>query len=108
MFDREEFGFVICASCGARIKANRERCLRCEAPLVAWQNPELLPSWLQRWGGGTLVFGTLAAVILLLVGVMYLESAGPSDIAQRSGAFRSGQAGARSERTGPGGVSAIE
>jgi Flp pilus assembly protein TadD len=109
MFDREEFGFVICSSCGARIKANRERCLRCEAPLVAWQKPELLPSWLQRWGGGTLVFGMLAVVILLLVGVMYLESpSGTSDSARRSSASRPVQSGARAEGSAPAGSSALE
>ena len=28
-------GFVVCAACGARIKANRTHCLRCHAPLPA-------------------------------------------------------------------------
>ena len=28
-------GFVVCAACGARIKANRTHCLRCQAPLPA-------------------------------------------------------------------------
>jgi tetratricopeptide (TPR) repeat protein len=74
MFDHEEVGFVICAACGARIKANRERCLRCEAPLVAWQKPELLPGWLQRLGGGTLIFGIVAIVLLLFAAVMFLDS----------------------------------
>src|SRR5215471_6023079 len=74
MFDHEEVGFVICAECGARIKANRERCLRCEAPLVAWQKPELLPPWLQRLGGGTLVFGILAVVVLVFGAAMFVES----------------------------------
>jgi Tfp pilus assembly protein PilF len=74
MFDHEEVGFVICAACGARIKANRERCLRCESPLVAWEKPELLPPWLQRLGGGTLVFGLVAAVILVFAVVMFVES----------------------------------
>jgi len=74
MFDHEEVGFVICAACGARIKANRERCLRCEELLVAWQKPELLPSWLQRVGGGTLVFGILAVVILLFAVMMSIDS----------------------------------
>jgi Flp pilus assembly protein TadD len=73
--DEEDIGFVICASCGARIKANRERCLRCEAPLVAWKKPELLPSWLQRLGGGTLVFGILAVVGLgVVVVALYVDS----------------------------------
>jgi Flp pilus assembly protein TadD len=72
--DEEDIGFVICASCGARIKANRERCLRCEAPLVAWRKPELLPSWLQRLGGGTLVFGLVAVVGLVVIVAMFIDS----------------------------------
>jgi tetratricopeptide (TPR) repeat protein len=72
--DEEDIGFVICASCGARIKANRERCLRCEAPLVAWQKPELLPSWLQRLGGGTLIFGILALTGLAVVVALFIDS----------------------------------
>jgi Flp pilus assembly protein TadD len=74
MFDHEEVGFVICASCGTRIKANRERCLRCEAPLVAWQKPELLPSWLQRLGGGTLVFGVVIVVVFLVAVMTFVDS----------------------------------
>jgi len=86
MFDDEEdIGFVICASCGARIKANRERCLRCEAPLVAWKKPELLPSWLQRLGGGTLVFGIVAVAALGVMVALYLDSrSSTSDDASRS------------------------
>jgi tetratricopeptide (TPR) repeat protein len=72
--DEEEIGFVICAACGARIKANRERCLRCEAPLVAWRKPELLPSWAQRLGGGTLVFGVVAVIVLIFAVVMVVDS----------------------------------
>jgi len=85
MFDHEEVGFVVCASCGTRIKANRERCLRCEAPLVAWQKPELLPSWLQRLGGGTLVFGVVTVVVLLFVVMTFVDSRSrtPDDSARR-------------------------
>jgi len=72
--DEEDIGFVICASCGARIKANRERCLHCEAPLVAWRKPELLPSWLQRLGGGTMVFGLVAVVSLAVIVAMFIDS----------------------------------
>jgi tetratricopeptide (TPR) repeat protein len=80
--DEEEVGFVICASCGTRIKANRERCLRCEAPLVAWQKPELLPPWLQRIGGGTLIFGIVAVMILLFGAAMFVESRSTDDAAR--------------------------
>ena len=74
MFDAEEIGFVICASCGARIKANRERCLRCEAPLVAWEKPEVLPTWLQRLGGGTLVFGIVGILMVAFGVMMFLDA----------------------------------
>ena len=81
----EDIGFVICASCGARIKANRERCLRCEAPLVAWQKPELLPPWLQRWGGGTLIFGVVGVIAIALAVMLYLDSSRPADSVARPG-----------------------
>jgi tetratricopeptide (TPR) repeat protein len=80
--DEEEIGFVICASCGTRIKANRERCLRCEAPLVAWRKPELLPPWLQRIGGGTLIFAIVAGMILLFGAAMFVESRSTDDAAR--------------------------
>src|SRR5436305_14086993 len=32
-------GYVICAECGARIKANREHCLRCGEPLRGLEPP---------------------------------------------------------------------
>jgi len=110
MFDHEEVGFVICAACGARIKANRERCLRCEAPLVAWQKPELLPPWLQRLGGGTLIFGILALVVLVFAGAMFVESrsrpADDSTRAVRSAVPRAAQSRAPSGAPAP--LSAIE
>jgi len=113
MFDDEEdIGFVICASCGARIKANRERCLRCEAPLVAWKKPELLPSWLQRWGGGTLIFGVVAVLILLFVVAMFMQSQSHSadDVARSAssvGATRAASAPANATG-GAASASAIE
>src|SRR5215472_17028040 len=56
----EDIGFVICASCGARIKADREWCLRCHEPLRAFKKPEIpLPSWVDALGGGTLIFGAV-------------------------------------------------
>jgi tetratricopeptide (TPR) repeat protein len=92
--DEEDIGFVICASCGARIKANRERCLRCEAPLVAWQKPELLPSWLQRWGGGTLIFGIVAIVGLAIVVALFVDSRvhTPDDVGRPANRPRTAQA----------------
>ena len=68
-------GYVVCAKCGARIKADREWCLRCEAPLVAARPSELpLPGWLKAWGGGTLIFGAVGVLALLLVGYTIWES----------------------------------
>jgi Flp pilus assembly protein TadD len=62
-------GFVVCASCGARIRADREWCLRCEAPLAAAPSSELhLPAWLRARGGGTLIFAAVGVLTLLFVG----------------------------------------
>jgi Flp pilus assembly protein TadD len=61
----------VCASCGARIRADREWCLRCEAPLVPARSrsSELqLPGWLRARGGGTLIFGAVGVLAVLLVG----------------------------------------
>lgn len=65
----------MCASCGARIKADRDWCLRCEAPLVAARSPNLsLPGWLQALGGGTLIFAVVGVLALVLVGVTVWQS----------------------------------
>jgi len=107
MFDEEEdIGFVICASCGARIKANRERCLRCEAPLVAWKQPELLPPWLQRWGGGTLIFGIVGVVAIAFAVLMYLDSQKRTENTARAAANPSRSAATPSPSAGP--ASALE
>ena len=69
MFDADEIGFVICSKCGARIRADREWCLSCHEPLVAWKRPEIpLPSWIHAIGGGTFIFGLVgvAAVAVLV------------------------------------------
>ena len=59
----------MCAKCGARIRADREWCLRCEAPLVPARSSELrLPGWLRARGGGTLIFGAVGMLAVLLVG----------------------------------------
>src|SRR5215831_4868525 len=51
----DEIGFVICSQCGAHIKADRRRCLRCRERLVAYKEPAVpLPAWLEALGGGTL------------------------------------------------------
>jgi tetratricopeptide (TPR) repeat protein len=69
MIDDSNVGFIVCASCGARMKADREWCLRCEKPLVAARSSELqLPGWVKARGGGTLIFGAVGVVALVLVG----------------------------------------
>jgi Flp pilus assembly protein TadD len=70
----EEIGFVLCSKCGARIKADREWCLRCHEPLVAYRRPNILPSWMQRLGGGTLIFGTVGSLALILVVITLFDS----------------------------------
>src|SRR5437870_794301 len=67
-------GYVICAACGARIKADRERCLRCEEPLRA-AAPRVEPL---RWSALTLAqkrtavaaAGALIVVTAVLVWAM--------------------------------------
>src|SRR5262245_5162538 len=75
LFDSEEIGFVICSKCGAQIRADREWCLRCHEPLVAWKRPEIpLPSWIRALGGGTLIFGTVGLVAVGVVAYLAFES----------------------------------
>src|SRR5438128_8277027 len=69
--------YVICASCGARIKANRERCLRCDEPLVAAAPapaPLRLPDWLTASSGRMLMFGAAASLVVLLAATVMWES----------------------------------
>jgi len=66
---------VICASCGARIRADRERCLRCHEPLVAWKRSEIpLPSWIHALGGGTLIFGIVAVFAIGVLAYLSFDS----------------------------------
>jgi Flp pilus assembly protein TadD len=70
-------GYVICASCGARIKANRERCLRCDEPLVAAapaSAPLGLPDWLTASSGRMLMAGAAASLVVLLAATIIWES----------------------------------
>jgi Flp pilus assembly protein TadD len=59
--------FVSCAACGARIRADRERCLRCFEILVAAPEPKLIER-LTREQQRLLAGG--AAVAVLLVGLL--------------------------------------
>jgi Flp pilus assembly protein TadD len=92
-------GYVVCAQCGARIRADREWCLRCEAPLVPARSSELrLPGWLRARGGGTLIFGAVGVLALLLVGYMIWDRSTSSD--GHAGAASSSSAAAGSPSTG--------
>src|SRR5947208_583416 len=75
-------GYVICASCGARIKANRERCLRCDEPLVAAAPapaPLRLPDWLTASNGRMLMVGAgVSLVVLLAATIVWESSSGPA------------------------------
>jgi Flp pilus assembly protein TadD len=70
---------IVCGSCGARIKADRPRCLRCDAPLQAVRSPHLkLPAWLESRGGGTLIFATVGTLVLCF-GVVAFWGPGRTD-----------------------------
>jgi Flp pilus assembly protein TadD len=73
LFDADEIGFVICSKCGARIRADREWCLSCHEPLVAWKKPDILPSWVHAFGGGTLIFGIVAAATVGVLAYLAFE-----------------------------------
>ena len=77
----------MCAKCGARIRADREWCLRCEAPLVPARSrsSELqLPGWLRARGGGTLIFGAVGVLAVLLVGyTIWDRSSSNGDVGAR-------------------------
>ncbi len=64
----EEIGFVICSQCGAHIKADRIRCLRCRERLVPYKQPTVpLPAWLEAHGGGTLIFATVLSMVVVVL-----------------------------------------
>ncbi len=64
----EAIGFVICSQCGAHIRADRLRCLRCREPLVPYKPPALpLPEWLEALGGGTLIFTTVLCLVCIVI-----------------------------------------
>jgi len=63
-------GFVVCAVCGARIKANRTHCLRCHAPLPAPSPEGQLPARSTSRPPIAAIGG--AAASLLVVGVLWL------------------------------------
>jgi Flp pilus assembly protein TadD len=89
--------YVTCAACGARIKADRERCLRCFEILVAAPEPKLierLTAEQQRLVAGA------AVVAVLLVGVLAwrnrptpIDAAAPAPAGRPGGAWNGAAAG---------------
>ena len=73
--------FVVCAACGARIRAGRRWCLRCDERLVAAAPP---PSGLNVSGSGSLGIAAAAALSLLVpvAALMSPKSSAGDEIAQ--------------------------
>jgi hypothetical protein len=64
----DEIGFVICSQCGAHIRADRHRCLRCRERLVPYKPPTVpLPAWLEALGGDTLIFATVLSLVVVVI-----------------------------------------
>jgi len=72
--ESDKIGFVVCGSCGARIKADRNWCLRCHEPLRAFKKSEIpLPSWVRALGGGTLIFALVGIAAVGVVAYVSLD-----------------------------------
>lgn len=62
-------GFVTCAGCGTRISADRDRCLRCGAPLrPTVASDPWLAAWLSK--RRTLALATVGSVVVLVGGLV--------------------------------------
>ena len=75
-------GFVVCASCGSRIKAGREHCLRCFAPLPDQDTAVRAPLWesLGLSQGSLRMVGIVASLVVLsLVAVIWSTRPDPVD-----------------------------
>lgn len=75
-------GYVVCASCGARIKAGRQHCLRCFEPLPDPDIPVLPPIWVSLGlsQGKLMMVGIVASVaVLSLVAVIWSTWPEPVD-----------------------------
>jgi len=103
LFEAPEVGFVVCSKCGAQIKADREWCLRCHEPLVAFKKQNILPSWVQAIGGGTLIFGLVGAVAAgVIIYLTFFDSSGAQpDRPLRTPAPRTAAAGTPQTVKGP-------
>jgi tetratricopeptide (TPR) repeat protein len=78
--------FVVCPSCGTRIKAGREFCLRCFEPLPTSDRPVRLPIWVSLGLSETkkqmVAGGAGAAVVALLAIIWMTEPARVDDTAR--------------------------
>ena len=63
--------YVVCSSCGARIKATRQRCLRCLEPLHGDETPSYPSLSLSRVQTLTLAGGVSLAVLTLVVALWW-------------------------------------
>ena len=73
--DDELNEFVVCPSCGTRIKAGREFCLRCFGPLPTAERPIKPPVWVSLGLSDTkkqVVAGVVAAAVISLGAVIYV------------------------------------
>jgi len=69
--------YIVCAACGARIRADRDRCLRCGEMLQAAETPAAPPSlaeWLRSSNPRHLVVGAVASLGILVGAVLWTES----------------------------------
>lgn len=75
-------GFVVCQSCGTRIKAGRKFCLRCFEPLPDPDAPVRTPLWVSLGlsGGQQLILGVVVAIaVVALLVVIWNTAPGPVD-----------------------------
>jgi tetratricopeptide (TPR) repeat protein len=75
-------GFVVCQSCGTRIKAGRKFCLRCFEPLPDPDAPVRTPLWVSLGlsGGQQLILGVVVAIaVAALLVVIWNTAPGPVD-----------------------------
>ena len=71
--------FVVCPSCGTRIKAGREFCLRCFGPLPTPERPVRPPIWVSLGLSESKVqiVGVVVAAIVIGLGVVIYKTAPP-------------------------------
>jgi Flp pilus assembly protein TadD len=79
-------GYVVCAFCGARIRADRNRCLRCGELLEAAVQapaPPALAQWLKSSPPRSVSIVAVSAVAALVAVVVYMKSDSATDTVAR-------------------------